>query len=318
MLVRRQSSLVFDSQASSATGISAPAITDTNPVPSAPIAASTVTVSSPTDTADPSPTVSSSPSAQQPGAAASSHPQSTINLGTVVGACIGSFAVLIMIITLVVWHSRRTRKANSSRTKRDNWNKLPDNTRDSRRSSFESKPSLPPLNLEYSTEYPPAHSDLRSRDLQLDTPRFILPTHPYSSKQVARAAEEIDETLTSDPFLDPKIRNKDLEADVASIYSAASNPFESVYTPPSIPESRRDAPDGYPRSPFFTPHPDSSVQVEKWGTVGKERNVQESFASNDTDKLGSLIAALDLESANNVDEEKADRSMHGHLGRFEH
>lgn len=120
----------------------------------------------------------------------------------------------------------------------------------------------------------------------------------------------------SNPFADPQNKLREIELDATSVYSAASNPFESVYTPPTVGVERSNSAEGYLRSPFFTPHPDSSVHEEKWGLVGKERNVQESYALKGEDKLGSLIAALDLEGTIGSDESKADGSMHGHLGKF--
>jgi len=320
MLVRRQS-LVFNSQASSATGISAPAITDTNPNPPAPVTASpTLAPSAAALTNSASASAFSSPT-QQPGAA-SSAPHSTINLGTVIGACLGSFALLIVLIFLAVWHSRRSRKSiqlRERRSKRDNWNKLVDNPRDSRRSSFESKPSLPHSSLDYTAEYPPVQAKaLPSQSSHLH-PRYVLPAHPYSSNLSISPTPSVEtkDSLAGNPFADPNQRDKGMEVDVASVYSTASNPFESIYNPPAGSTNRINSPEGYSGSPFFTPHPDSSVQGEKWGSVGKERNVQESFASSGTDKLGSLIAALDLGGSSNNEEEKADRSMHGHLGKLD-
>lgn len=321
MLVRREEpSLVFNSQASSATDIAAPQITDTDPVPSSPITTepTPVQTTSPAEVPLPDATIDST---KQPGAVASSPSSSSINLGTVIGACMGSVAILILIVILVVWHTRRNRKSIrlNNRPKRDNWNKLSDNQRDSQRSSFVSKPSLPPLAFGHSTEYPPGQSDLFT-DLppQSEPPRFVLPAHPYSSIQAisSAVAERNAESPVVNPFADPGSKLREIESDVTSIYSAASNPFESVYTPPTAGAQRSQSSEGYSRSPFFTPHPDSSVREEKWGLVGKERNVQESYAPKGEDKLGSLIAALALEEANSSDDGKADRSMHGHLGKL--
>jgi len=152
------------------------------------------------------------------------------------------------------------------------------------------------------------------------SPQYVLPAHPYSSNHSVLPAEESSKrSINDNPFLDSKQSNKEQDTDAASFYSAASNPFESYYVQPGS-QNRAETPEGYSGSPFFTPHPDSSVQGEKWGSVGKERNVQESYASttngggSGSDKLGSLIAALDLDKS---EEEKADRSLHGHLGKFD-
>jgi len=328
MLVRRQS-LVYNSQVASATGIAAPPITDTNPQPTPPITipiAPTTLVASPSETPLPDATTS----VQQPGAAASTPARPTINLGTVIGACLGAVALLILVIVLVVWHSRRSRKSiqlRERRSKGDTWNKLSDSRRDSRRSSFESKPSLQPhSSLEYTTEYPPTYANTspsQTRQPTQNAPKYVLPAHPYSSSSHSIPTEESPKrSLNDNPFLDPKQGHKEPDSDAASFYSAASNPFESVYVPPSHSQiTRVQTPEGYSGSPFFTPHPDSSVQGEKWGSVGKERNVQESYApsvNGGSDKLGSLIAALDLDGPRKSEEEaKVDRSMHGHLGKFD-
>jgi len=326
MLVRRES-LVFNSQASSATNIAAPAITDTNPQPSPALVPPTTLAADPVPLITPPPDAplpDATDSPQQPGAATSTPAHSTINLGTVVGACLGSFAVLILVIVLVIWHSRRSRKSiqlQERQTKRDNWNKLADNSRDSRRSSFESKPSLPQSSLEYTAEYPPSHSNPLFSQTQ-NTSQYIIPSHPYSSSHSVRpdSEEGSKRSGNNNPFADPGTNSKESENDAASLYSTASNPFESVYVQPGSKSNPIQTPENYSGNPFFTPHPDSSVQGEKWGSVGKERNVQESYASKgngDSDKLGSLIAALDLDGRNSNEEEKADCSIHGHLGKFD-
>lgn len=331
MFVRRQdpptSSLIFNTGVSSATDLSAPPLTEPNPIASTqnPI---------PTNSASPSliPTPtnmisSDSPESSQPPGTATSTPPSSINLGTVIGACMGSFALLVLLILLVVWHSRRSRKASiqlrDRRAKGDNWNKLADNPRDSRRSSFESKPSLAHPSLEYISVYPPTLPKVlprQSHHTRTEVPHYALPAHPYSSSHSVLPSGAVESHTPPDgnPFADPGHTGKNRETDAASLYSTSSNPFESVYSPPNGNSNRINATEGFSGSPFFTPHPDSSVQEEKWGSVGKERNVQQSYASpgtEATDKLGSLIAALDLDGPSNNDE-KGDRSMHGHLGKF--
>jgi len=329
MFVRRQvpspTTLLFNTGATSATGIAAPPLT--GPIPSTStetsIPVNTIPISMPIGEAS---SDSIPEPSQQPGVATTSTP-STINLGTVIGACLGSFALLLILILLVVWHSRRSRKASlplrDHRTKRDNWNKLTDNSRDSRRSSFESKPSLPHSSLEYMSDYPPKLSQPLPNQLlhnETDVSRYTLPAHPYSSSHSVLPSGNSESRTSPDgnPFTDPDHTSKSRDTDVASLYSTSSNPFESVYSPPTDSASRINATQGFSGSPFFTPHPDSSVEEEKWGSVGKERNVQQSYAApgpEATDKLGSLIAALDLSASGN-DEVKADSSMHGHLGRF--
>lgn len=350
MPVRRQTgTLIFNTGASSASGISAPPLTGSIPTNQpAPTLPPPQPTTPPVSSA--SPVVS-----EQPGAATSTSTRQTINLGTVIGACLGAFAFLILIIILVVWHSRRSRKISlqshrdrqRNQSKRETWNKLSDgnehhdlttrggrktlnSSADSRRSSFESKPSIPYIPSTYSSEalHQPKPLPSQFPRAQPSAPQYLLPSHPYTmgrSPSPPGGAAYSSKSAPKNPFADPSQETGGSDADASSLYSTVSNPFESIYPEPRAqPLGRGNGPEAFTGTPFFTPHPDHSAPhntvKEKWGSVGKERNVQQTYASSanppskGTQKMESLIAALDLSSPE-THEATADTSMHGHLDR---
>ncbi|EMD34171.1 hypothetical protein CERSUDRAFT_117664 [Gelatoporia subvermispora B] len=114
--------LVLDTAVPSSLAFTAPSLADTIPV---------VTVTS---------SVAPSASSSAPPTSAASSKNSDISLGTVIGACLGAFAGLALLILLFVWLCKRSTKSAAAARQRDaqghaeqqrsrsqqNWNKLDD------------------------------------------------------------------------------------------------------------------------------------------------------------------------------------------------